>query len=222
MINILLKRSHICNIDEDLFVTMLLDLQSVLIFSILLVFVDLISKQRELNISLPNINIANTAGAICTPNLVKDIQRHLNVRNVRSIYGLTETTAAVFQSKPDDSNETLENSVGYISDHSEVKVIDGNGNAVPFGQPGELCVRGYMTLMDYFADDEKTKEVLGADRWFKTGDQFVLHENGYANIVGRLKEMIIRGGENIYPREIEDYLNTHPDVEEAHVVGQLF
>lgn len=184
-------------------------------------FVDLISKQRELGISLPNINIANTAGAICTPNLVKDIQRHLNVRNVRSIYGLTETTAAVFQSQPDDSNETLENSVGYISDHTEVKVIDGNGNAVPFGQPGELCVRGYMTLMDYFNDDEKTKEVLGADRWFKTGDQFVLHENGYANIVGRLKEMIIRGGENIYPREIEDYLNTHVDVQEAHVVGEL-
>lgn len=180
---------------------------------------DLISKQRELNVSLPHINIANTAGAICTPNLVKDIQRHLNVSKVRSIYGLTETTAAVFQSLPDDSNETLENSVGYISDHTEVKVIDGNGNAVPFGQPGELCVRGYMTLMDYFDDEGKTKEVLGADRWFKTGDQFELHENGYANIVGRLKEMIIRGGENIYPREIEDYLNTHPDVEEAHVVG---
>lgn len=130
-----------------------------------------------------------------------------------------ETTAAVFQSLPGDSNETLESSVGYISDHTEVKVIDESGNAVPFGQPGELCVRGYMTLMDYYKDDEKTKEVLGADKWFKTGDQFILYENGYANIVGRLKEMIIRGGENLYPREIEDFLNTHPDVEEAHVIG---
>lgn len=184
-------------------------------------YVDLISKQRELNVNLPDIYIANTAGAICTPNLVKDIQRHLNVRSVRSIYGLTETTAAVFQSLPSDDNETLESSVGFISDHTEVKVIDERGNPVPLGQPGELCVRGYMTLMDYYDDAEKTKEVLGADGWFRTGDQFVLYENGYANIVGRLKEMIIRGGENIYPREIEDFLNTHPDVKEAHVVGKL-
>lgn len=183
------------------------------------VFVDLISKQRELNVNLPAINIANTAGAICTPILVKDIQKHLNVRLVRSIYGLTETTAAVFQSLPSDGNETLENSVGYISDHTEVKVIDEKGDAVPFGQPGELCVRGYMTLMDYYDDAEKTKEVLGADRWFKTGDQFILHENGYGNIVGRLKDMIIRGGENLYPREIEDFLNAHADIKEAHVIG---
>lgn len=129
--------------------------------------------------------------------------------------------AAVFQSLPSDDNETLENSVGFISDHTEVKVIDQSGNPVPLGQPGELCVRGYMTLIDYYDDAEKTKEVLGADGWFRTGDQFVLYENGYANIVGRLKEMIIRGGENIYPREIEDFLNTHPDVKEAHVVGKL-
>lgn len=185
------------------------------------VYVDLISKQRELNANLPDIHIACTAGAICTPNLVKDIQKHLNVMNVRSIYGLTETTAAVFQSLPSDSNETLQDSVGFISDHTEVKVIDGSGNPVPFGQPGELCVRGYMTLLDYYDDTEKTTEVLGADGWFKTGDQFVLHENGYANIVGRLKDMIIRGGENIYPREIEDFLNTHPDVKETHVIGKM-
>lgn len=185
------------------------------------VYVDLISKQRELNVNLPDIHIANTAGAICTPNLVKDIQKHLNVRNVRSIYGLTETTAAVFQSVPSDGSETLENSVGFISDHTEVKVIDGMGDLVPFGQPGELCVRGYMTLLDYYDDADKTKEILSADGWFKTGDQFVLYKNGYANIVGRLKEMIIRGGENIYPREIEDFLNTHPDIKETHVVGRL-
>lgn len=184
-------------------------------------FVDLISKQKELKANLPSIHIANTAGAICTPNLLKDIRKHLNVKNVRSIYGLTETTAAIFQSLPNDDNATLENSVGYISDHTEVKVIDGNGNVVPFGQPGELCVRGYMTLMDYYDDAEKTKEVLGPDRWFKTGDQFVLEANGYANIVGRLKEMIIRGGENLFPREIEDFLNTHPDVKESHVIGRL-
>lgn len=125
----------------------------------------MIAKQRELNFQLNEIDIANTAGAICTQKLVRDIQQSLNVKKVRSIYGLTETTAAVFQSLPDDSNDTLENSVGYISNHTEAKVVDSAGISVPFGQPGELCVRGYMTLMDYYDDDEKTKEVMGTDKW---------------------------------------------------------
>lgn len=99
-------------------------------------------------------------------------------------------------------------------------MVDVDGHVVPFGQPGELCIRGYMTLMDYYDDTDKTREVLSADRWFRTGDQFVLHESGYGSIVGRFKEMIIRGGENLYPREIEDFINTHPDVNETHVIGK--
>lgn len=184
-------------------------------------FVDLVAKQKELNFQLPKIEIANTGGAICTPQLVKDIENHLNVEKVRSIYGLTETTSAVFQSMLHDSNENLQSTVGALCDHVEAKVIDQNGNIVPFGQPGELCIRSYLTLIDYFDDEEKTKEVLGADKWFRTGDQFVMHENGYGQIVGRLKEMIIRGGENIYPKEIEDFINTHPNVKETHVIGML-
>ncbi|KAL7026290.1 hypothetical protein ACKWTF_013836 [Chironomus riparius] len=182
-------------------------------------FVDLIAKKKELNMKLPKIDIANTAGAICTPSLVKDIEKHLNAEKVRSIYGLTETTSAVFQSMLDDHNENIQSTVGALCDHVEAKVIDENGNIVPFGQPGELCIRSYLTLMDYFDDEDKTKEVLSADKWLRTGDQFVIHENGYGQIVGRLKEMIIRGGENIYPKEIEDFINTHSNVKEAHVIG---
>ena len=180
---------------------------------------DLIAKQKELNMKLPKIEIANTAGAICTPQLVKDIEKHLNAEKVRSIYGLTETTSAVFQSMLDDHNENIQNTVGQICDHVEAKVVDENGNIVAFGQPGELCIRSYLTLMDYFDDEEKTKEVLTPDKWLRTGDQFVIHENGYGQIVGRLKEMIIRGGENIYPKEIEDFINSHSNVKEAHVIG---
>lgn len=183
-------------------------------------FVDLIAKQKELNIDLPKIEIANTGGAICSPQLAKDIERHLNVRKVRSIYGLTETTAAVFQSMPHDYNENVAHSVGFLCDHVEAKVIDTEGSAVAFGQPGELCIRGYLNLMDYFDDEQRTREVLGTDKWFRTGDQFIMHESGYGQIVGRLKELIIRGGENISPKEIEDCLNTHPNVKEVHVVGE--
>jgi medium-chain acyl-CoA ligase, mitochondrial len=153
-----------------------------------------------------------------TPKLIKDVENVLRVKKFRSIYGLTETTAAVFQSLADDPNDRIQESVGHLSNHMEAKVIDENGNTVPFGTPGELCLRGYSTMMGYYNDEKKTKEILGSDGWLRTGDQFVLQENGYGKVVGRLKEMIIRGGENLFPREIEDFLNTHPNILETHVV----
>lgn len=190
-------------------------------FKLISVYVDLIAKRKELKSELPAIEIANTAGAICSPQLAIDIQHELNVKKVRSMYGATEVTSACFQSMPHDDNETLQNSVGCISDHVEAKVVDENGYLVPFGERGELLIRSYLNLIDFHDDEEKTKEVLGKCGWYKTGDQFVLHENGYGQIVGRVKEMIIRGGENIFPKEIEDFLNTHPDIKETHVIGEF-
>lgn len=131
----------------------------------LLVFVDLISKQRELNIELPEISIANTAGAICTPKLVNDVQSVLKAKKIQSIYGLTENTAAVFQSMPSDESTSVQECVGFVSDNVEVKVVDKEGNTVPFGQPGELCVRGYSTMLGYWNDSKKTKEILDDDKW---------------------------------------------------------
>ena len=183
------------------------------------VYVDLVAKQKELKIKLPEIEIANTAGAICSSQVVTNILDNLNVKRVRSMYGATEVTSACFQSLPDDVNETLRTSVGMVSDHVEAKVVDENGMTVPFGERGELCIRSYLNLIDFYDDEEKTKEVLGSDGWYKTGDQFVLYESGYGQIVGRVKEMIIRGGENIFPKEIEDFLDTHPDVKESQVIG---
>ncbi|XP_060652908.1 medium-chain acyl-CoA ligase ACSF2, mitochondrial [Drosophila nasuta] len=182
-------------------------------------YVDLVHAQRSLQLPLGPIKKAITGGAIVAPQLILDVKEVLGVQTMHSVYGLTESTAVIFQSRPGEPADTVLNSVGYITDHIEAKVIDANGCLVPFGQPGELCVRGYLTMLGYHKDVEKTEEILSADNWLHTGDQFVIEANGYGRIVGRLKEMIIRGGENIFPKEVEDFLNSHPQVVEAHVIG---
>lgn len=179
----------------------------------------MIAKQKKLNLDLPEIHFSIVGSAICTPKLVRDAQKYLKIKKFQSMYGMTETVASGFQSLPDDDNSMVEEFVGHVVDNIEVKVIDRNGVTVPFGQPGELCIRGYCTMLGYWKDEAKTKETIDADKWLRTGDQFILYENGYAKIVGRLKEMIIRGGENLFPKEIEDFLHTHPNIQEAYVIG---
>ncbi|ENN83240.1 hypothetical protein YQE_00403, partial [Dendroctonus ponderosae] len=152
----------------------------------------------------------------------------------QSIYGLSESTAVAFQSLPDDDELHSTSTVGYVGDHLEVKIVDAEvrrdeddgmpapadqGKIVPRGTPGELLIRGYSTTLGYWQNEEKTNELIGRDKWLHTGDQFVLQEDGYGRIVGRIKDMIIRGGENIYPIEVEDVLNQHPHVLEVQVVG---
>ncbi|XP_053960304.1 medium-chain acyl-CoA ligase ACSF2, mitochondrial-like [Anastrepha ludens] len=182
-------------------------------------YVDLIKKQRELQLPLKTAKTAITGGAPCSPQLFLDIKNVLGLDHVRTVYGLTETTAVIFQSRPADSMEQILNTVGHLQDHVEVKVVDAQGHTVQFGEPGELYVRGYATMLEYYDDEQKTKETIGNNRWLKTGDQFILEADGYGRIVGRLKEMIIRGGENIFPKEIEDFLNSHPKIIETHVIG---
>ncbi|XP_066257129.1 medium-chain acyl-CoA ligase ACSF2, mitochondrial-like [Euwallacea similis] len=181
-------------------------------------YVDLVNRQKSRTESI-NPEIAVTGGACCSPHLFKEMKEVLNLKKVKSVYGLTEVTAVAFQSLYDDNEHQSTSTVGYVGDHLEVKVIDAEGRIVPRGTPGELCIRGYSTTLGYWKDEEKTKALVGADKWLRTGDQFVIDDNGYGRVVGRLKEMIIRGGENIFPAEIEDYLNTHPSVLETHVVG---
>nr|XP_023023627.1 acyl-CoA synthetase family member 2, mitochondrial-like [Leptinotarsa decemlineata] len=181
-------------------------------------YVDLIDLQKNRKENL-HIEMALTGGASCSPQLFKDILNVLQVKKVRSIYGLSESTASAFQSLEDDDELRSTSTVGPLQEHLEAKIIDEKGQIVPIGVPGELCIRGYSTLLEYYGDEEKTKEVKGYDGWLRTGDQFIFTEDGYGVVVGRFKEMIIRGGENIYPKEIEDYLNTHPDILESHVIG---
>ncbi|XP_063625603.1 medium-chain acyl-CoA ligase ACSF2, mitochondrial isoform X2 [Cydia splendana] len=181
-------------------------------------FVDILNLVRTAG-AKPNLRVALNGGAPCSPQLVKDIKTHLNADMVTSLFGLSETTAAVFQNQPDDSTELVANTVGYIHDHVEARVVDDDGKTLPFGSPGELMVRGYCNMIGYWDDPKKTRETLRDDGWLHTGDKFILGEDGYGRIVGRLKDIIVRGGENIAPKEIEDLLNTHPDIVESQVVG---
>lgn len=132
---------------------------------------------------------------------------------------MTEATCSVFQTQPSDNLETVLNTVGQLHDHMEVRIVNDKNETVPLGTPGELLVRGYNSMLGYYDDEIKTKETLSENGWVRTGDVFELYENGYGQIVGRIKDIIIRGGENISPREIEDLLMTHPDIKEVYVIG---
>ncbi|KAI5643379.1 AMP-binding enzyme domain-containing protein [Phthorimaea operculella] len=182
-------------------------------------YVDILAAIRSKG-ELPfKLQMALAAGAPCSPQLIRDIQKQLKAKSVLALYGMTESTASIFHSLPDDSIDTVAETVGYIQDHIEVKVVDENGNQVPFGSPGELLSRGYNNMIGYWDEPEKTRATIDEDGWLHTGDKFTISEDGYGKIVGRLKEIIVRGGENIAPKEIEDLLNTHPDIAESQVVG---
>lgn len=134
-------------------------------------------------------------------------------------YGMTETSPVSFMSTTTDALERRVSTVGRIFPHLEVKAVDGEGRTVPVGQPGELCTRGYSVMQGYWNDPERTAEAIDAEGWMHTGDLGVIDAEGYCNIVGRVKDMIIRGGENVYPREVEEYLYRHPKIADVQCFG---
>jgi len=159
------------------------------------------------------------AGAPCPIEVMRKVIQRMNMREVTICYGMTETSPVSFQSAIDDPLEKRVATVGRVHPHVQVKIIDEHGRIVSRGQSGELCTRGYSVMLGYWGDDEKTTEDIDRTGWMHTGDLAVLDEEGYCDIVGRVKDMIIRGGENIYPREIEEYLFQHPKIQEAAVFG---
>ncbi|XP_022916148.2 medium-chain acyl-CoA ligase ACSF2, mitochondrial [Onthophagus taurus] len=181
-------------------------------------YVDLINVQskRKENLSL---EVALNGGSPCSPELLRKMIDVLGVKRVKSVYGLTETTGSSFHSLPGESQDLSINTVGHLQEHLEAKIVDEKGNTVPIGKRGELWIRGYSVMLGYWGDEEKTNELITQSKWLKTGDQFVMFENGYGKCVGRIKDMIIRGGENIFPKEIEDLLNTHQNILETQVIG---
>lgn len=182
-------------------------------------WVDMVNRQQEMNAPIGKISQGLTGGSPASPDLFQRTRETFGFDNMKSIYGLTETTAICFQSLPDTSKELAETTVGHLSDHTEAQVVDKNGVPVPFGTPGELWVRGYHTMIGYWEDEENTRKTVDENGWLKTGDQFIIRPDGHGRVIGRLKDMLIRGGENIFPKEIEDFLETHPGVIEAHVFG---
>ena len=160
------------------------------------------------------------AGSPCPVEVMKRVQRDMHMSEVGICYGMTETSPVSTQTRPDDSLERRVSTVGRPGPHIEVKIVDPDtGLVVPHGEPGELCTRGYSVMLGYWDEPEKTDEAIDRARWMHTGDLATMDAEGYCNIVGRIKDLVIRGGENVYPREIEEFLYTHPDISDVQVVG---
>ncbi|PCI46752.1 MAG: AMP-binding protein [Alphaproteobacteria bacterium] len=159
------------------------------------------------------------AGASCPIEVMKRVFTEMNMTEVTIAYGMTETSPVSFQSSTDDTLDKRVSTVGRIHPHVEIKIIDEGGDITPRGIQGELCTRGYSVMKGYWADETQTAATIDKDGWMHTGDLAVLDEGGYCNIVGRLKDMVIRGGENIYPREVEEYFHGHSKIQDAQVFG---
>lgn len=160
------------------------------------------------------------AGAVCPVEVMKRCVADMNMTEVAIAYGMTETSPVSCQTLHDDDLQRRTSSIGRAHPHVEIKIVDPEtGQLVERGEPGEFCTRGYSVMLGYWNDAEKTAEAIDSDGWMHTGDLAVMGEDGYCNVVGRIKDMVIRGGENVYPREVEEFLYTHPDIEDAQVVG---
>ena len=160
------------------------------------------------------------AGSPCPVEVMKKVQSRMNMREVTICYGMTETSPVSTQSALDDPLDKRVGTVGRVHPHVEVKVVDPETDAiVERGASGELCTRGYSVMLGYWNNDAATRGAIDAARWMHTGDLATMDDDGYVNIVGRIKDMIIRGGENIYPREVEEFLYAHPDVSDVQVIG---
>jgi fatty-acyl-CoA synthase len=159
------------------------------------------------------------AGSPCPIEVMKRVVAEMNMNQVTIAYGMTETSPVSTQSSVDDPLERRVATVGRVQPHIEIKIVDTDGRIVPRGTTGEFCTRGYSVMTGYWNDAEKTAEAIDSGGWMHTGDLATMDEEGYVNIVGRLKDMVIRGGENVYPREIEEFLYRHPKVQDVQVIG---
>jgi fatty-acyl-CoA synthase len=169
---------------------------------------------------LSSLRTGIMAGSPCPVEVMKQVIDRMGMAEVTIAYGMTETSPVSTQTRKDDSLDRRVSTVGRVMPHLEVKVIDPEtGLTVPRGTPGEFCTRGYSVMLGYWEQPDKTAEAIDKARWMHTGDLAVMDDEGYLNITGRIKDMVIRGGENIYPREIEEFLYTHPDVLDAQVIG---
>jgi fatty-acyl-CoA synthase len=169
---------------------------------------------------LSSLRTGIMAGSPCPVEVMKQVIDRMGMTEVSICYGMTETSPVSTQTRADDSVERRVSTVGKVGPHLEVKIVDPEtGYTAVRGEPGELCTRGYSVMLGYWEQADRTAEVIDAARWMHTGDLGVMDEDGYVNITGRIKDMVIRGGENVYPREIEEFLYTHQDILDAQVIG---
>ncbi|MBI3145288.1 MAG: AMP-binding protein [Pseudogulbenkiania sp.] len=168
---------------------------------------------------LSSLRTGIMAGSPCPIEVMKRVVDTMHMREVTIAYGMTETSPVSFQSGTDTPVERKVSTVGLIHPHLEVKIVDADGHIVPRGETGELLTRGYSVMLGYWGDEEKTREAIDVAGWMHSGDLAVIDDEGYCNIVGRAKDMVIRGGENVYPREVEEFLYRHPKIQDVQVIG---
>ena len=189
------------------------------LYSVPTMFLSMLDHEDFSQFDISSLRTGIMAGAPCPMEVMKRVTREMNLREITIAYGMTETSPVSFQSHPDDPLEMRVSTVGRIHPHVSVKIVDEAGQTLPVGVQGELWTKGYSVMHGYWAEAEKTQSSITKDGWMRTGDLATLDENGFARITGRLKDMVIRGGENIYPREIEEFLYRHPAIQQVQVFG---
>lgn len=183
-------------------------------------FIAELEHQRFKEFDFSSLRTGIMAGSPCPVEVMKKVQTTMHIPEMTIAYGMTETSPVSTQSTTDDPLERRVATVGRVHPHAEIKIVDAaSGAVVPRGTTGELCSRGYMVMLGYWNNEEATRQAIDPARWMHTGDLATIDDEGYVNIVGRIKDMIIRGGENIYPREVEEFLYGHPDVTDVQVIG---
>jgi len=182
-------------------------------------FIAMLDHPRFADFDLTRLRTGIMAGSPCPVEVMKRVIDRMNMREVTIAYGMTETSPVSFQSGTGDPLERRVSTVGRVQPHLEVKIVDNDGRIVPRGVAGELCTRGYSVMLGYWNDVDRTRDAIDAAGWMHTGDLATIDDEGYCNIVGRIKDMVIRGGENLYPREIEEFLYRHPKILDVQVVG---
>jgi fatty-acyl-CoA synthase len=183
-------------------------------------FIAMLELPEVRALDLSSLRTGVMAGSPCPVEVMKRVQSELHMNEVTICYGMTETSPVSTQTAVDDPLEKRVGSVGRVHPHVEVKIVDPESGAlVERGRPGELCTRGYSVMLGYWRDEAATRKAIDEARWMHSGDLATMDDDGYVNIVGRIKDMIIRGGENVYPREVEEFLYTHPAVSDVQVIG---
>ena len=183
-------------------------------------FIAELGHERFAEFDLGPLRTGIMAGSPCPIEVMKRVSADMGIDEMAIAFGMTETSPVTTQVRRDDTLENRCGTVGQVMPHAEIKIVDPTtGLTVPRGEPGEFLARGYMVMRGYWNDPERTTESIDPERWMHTGDLATMDENGYVRVVGRIKDMIIRGGENIYPREIEEFLYTHPQIADVQVIG---
>ena len=189
------------------------------VYGVPTMFVAMLGHPDFASFDLSVLRTGIMAGSPCPIEVMKKVVSLMHAREITIAYGMTETSPVSFQSHIDDPLEKRVATVGRVHPHVEVKAIRKDGMSASIGEPGELCTRGYSVMLGYWEDDERTREAIDADGFMHTGDLATIDGEGYANIVGRVKDMLIRGGENVYPREVEEFLYRHPKIKDVQVFG---